>query len=76
MMTARHLRRMSRIELVQYGLEGERQRRRASDELFRRDERRFREKGLLARTQELAEPDATAETPLEPEPDDRPSSLL
>ena len=49
---------MSRIELVQYGLEGDRQQRRAADELFRRFHAKYREKGLLDRKVELADPDA------------------
>jgi len=56
--TNQHLRRMSRIELVQYGLEGDRQQRRAADELFRRFHAKYREKGLLDRKVELADPDA------------------
>ena len=58
MVTNQHLRRMSRIELVQYGLEGDRQQRRAADELFRRFHAKYREKGLLDRKVELADPDA------------------
>ena len=58
MVTNQHLRRMSRIELVQYGLEGDRQQRRAADELFRRFHAKYREKGLLDRKMELADPDA------------------
>lgn len=47
MLTNQTLRRMTRIELVQYGLQGDRERRRAADEMFRRFHERFREKGLL-----------------------------
>ena len=71
MITNHHLRRMSKLELVQYALEGERQSRRAADELLRRYEKRFRDKGLLARKAELADPDAPAG-----QADDQVGSLL
>lgn len=73
MVTNSHLRRMTRIELVQYGLEGDRQQRRAADELFRRFYERFREKGLLDRSQELAEPGMP---PAKPVADDEVRSLI
>lgn len=47
MLTNRTLRRMTKVELVQYGMQGSREQRRAADELFRRYHRRFQEKGLL-----------------------------
>lgn len=47
MLTNQTLRRMTRIELVQYGLQGDRERRRAADEMFRRFHEKFRGKGLL-----------------------------
>lgn len=46
-LTNQTLRRMTRIELVQYGLQGDRERRRAADEMFRRFHEKFRGKGLL-----------------------------
>ena len=58
MITNHHLRRMSRVELVQYAREGEKQRRRAADELLRRFEVRFAQKGLLDKAHEQADPDA------------------
>lgn len=70
MITNQHLRRMSKLELVQYAMEGDRQSRRAADELLRRYEKRFREKGLLSRRVELADPDTSAQT------DDQVGSLL
>ena len=70
MVTNQHLRRMSRIELVQYGLEGDRQQRRAADELFRRFHAKYREKGLLDRKVELADPDAAGD-----EADDMPDNV-
>lgn len=60
MMTANHLRRMTKIELVQYGMEGDRQQRRASDELFRREYEKFRAKGLLDSDRDVSRPDADA----------------
>lgn len=75
MVTNNALRRMSKVELVQYALEGDRQARRAADELLRRYERRFRQKGLLDRSRELADPDANGDQPAADE-DDRPASLL
>lgn len=63
---------MSKLELVQYALEGEKQRRRAGDELLRRYEKRFRDKGLLDRKLERADPDL----PPDQQPDDQVGSLL
>jgi hypothetical protein len=46
---------MTRVELVQYGLQGDRERRRAADEMFRRFHEKFRDKGLLEADREEAE---------------------
>lgn len=74
MITNRHLRRMTKVELVQYGLEGDRPQRRAADELFRRYYEKFKERGLLKRSEELAdaEPDEADSMP----PPDNVRSIL
>ena len=76
MVTNHQLRRMSKVELVQYALEGDRQARRAADELLRRYERRFRAKGLLDRKRELADPDANGDHSSVEDEDEKPASLL